>query len=96
MTPGSPDGVKSPASSPPSSPPYAGSDIEYDPRVERMRREEDKLKEETIRETKQTKEDEKQRLEQEDDTQSMTDLDWFLSRSQVRARFTTVLRATID
>lgn len=87
MTPGSPDGVKSSASSPPSSPPSANSDTEYDPRVERMRREEDILKEETKRERKQTKEDEKQRLESEDDAKSMTDLDWFLSRSQVRARF---------
>ena len=87
MTPGSPDGVESPASSPPSSPPSANSDTEYDPRVENMRREEETLREETKRERKQTKEDEKQRLEHEDDTKSMTDLDWFLSRSQVRTRF---------
>ena len=82
ITPGSPD-VKSPSSSPPSSPPSAHvSDEEYDPRVEKMQAEEERLKEETKQERKQTKEDEKQRLESED-SQSMTDLDWFLSRSQV-------------
>ena len=87
MTPGSPDGVESPVSSPPSSPPSANSDTEYDPRVENIRREEETLREETKIERKKTKEDERQRLEHEGDTKSMTDLDWFLSRSQVRTRF---------
>ena len=85
MTPASPDGLKSPASSLPSSPPSANySDTEYDPRTEKMQKEEERLKEETIQERKQTKEDEKQRLENEDEGKSMTDLDWFLSRSQVQ------------
>ena len=84
LTPSSPDAIKSPSSSPPSSPPSANiSDDEYDPRVEKMQKEEEKLKEETKQERKKTKEAEKQRLEEEEDSQSMTDLDWFLSRSQV-------------
>ena len=84
IIPSSPDGMKSPASSPPSSPPSANiSDDEYDPHVEKMQKEEERLKEETRRERKQTKEEEKQRLDGEENAQSMTDLDWFLSRSQV-------------
>ena len=87
MTPGSPDGVKSPTSSPPSSPPSVNvSDTEYDPRAERMRREEERLKDETKRERRQIREEEEQRLKEEDDGKSMTDLDWFLNRSQVQTR----------
>ena len=41
------------------------------------------MKEQTKQERKTTKEAEKQRLEEEEDSKSMTDLDWFLSRSQV-------------
>ena len=48
-----------------------------------MQKEEEKLKEKTQRERMTTKEAEKQRLEEEEDSKSMTDLDWFLSRSQV-------------
>lgn len=93
MTPGSPDHIKSPSSSPPSSPPSAHiSDDEYDPRVEKMQKEEERLKEETKRERKQTKEDEKERLESEENNQSMTDLDWFLSRSQVGSHSVVVVR----
>ena len=48
-----------------------------------MQKEEERLKEETKREREQTKANEEQRLENEEDNKSMTDLDWFLSRSQV-------------
>ena len=83
MTPGSADGLASPASSPPSSPPSAADDA-YDPKVERMREEEEKLRKQSKREEKERKELEEERWQEEDgrDPSYMKDLDWFLSRSQ--------------
>ncbi len=81
MTPGSVDAASSPASSPPSSPPEA--DDTYDPKVERMRAEEERLHKESKREEKARKEADKQKLQSNGgDTSYMKDLDWFLNRSQ--------------
>lgn len=82
MTPGSPDERASPASSPPSSPP-SGADDAYDPHVEKMREEEEKLRKQSKQEEKERKEVEKEKWERDgQDSGYMKDLDWFLSRSQ--------------
>ncbi|KAK4697062.1 ATP-dependent DNA helicase, partial [Lecanoromycetidae sp. Uapishka_2] len=81
MTPGSVDAISSPASSPPSSPPE--TDDAYDPKVERMRAEEERLRKESRREDKARKEADKERLDKNGgDASYMKDLDWFLNRSQ--------------
>ena len=80
--PGSPDEIASPASSPPSSPLSAADDA-YDPKIERMREEEEKLRKKSRREEKERKDVEEQRcLKDGQDPSYMKDLDWFLSRSQ--------------
>lgn len=82
MTPGSPDDLTSPASSPPSSPPSAADDA-YDPKVERMREEEEKLRKQSKREEKERKQVEGKRWQKDgQDASYLKDLDWFLSRSQ--------------
>ena len=89
MTPGSLDELPSPVSSPPSSPPSA-ADNAYDPKVERMREEEERLRKQSKRDEKERKEAERERWKNEkkdgegNDANSgyMKDLDWFLSRSQ--------------
>ncbi|CAF9926807.1 hypothetical protein IMSHALPRED_007056 [Imshaugia aleurites] len=82
MTPGSPDELASPASSPPSSPPSATDDA-YDPQVEKMRDEEEKLRRQSKREEKERREVEEERWKKDgQDPSYMKDLDWFLSRSQ--------------
>ncbi|CAD6580007.1 MAG: hypothetical protein ASARMPRED_009322 [Alectoria sarmentosa] len=82
MTPGSPDELASPASSPPSSPPSAADDA-YDPKAEKMREEEEKLRQQSKREEKERKESERERWQKDgQDPSYMKDLDWFLSRSQ--------------
>lgn len=81
MTPGSLDDATSTVSSPPSSPPSAAdaADDVYDPKAEKMRAEEEKLRRESRREDKERHD----RWEKDgQDTGSMKDLDWFLSRSQ--------------
>lgn len=81
MTPGSLDDALSTVSSPPSSPPSAAdaADDVYDPKAEKMRAEEEKLRRESKREDKARRD----RWEKDgQDTGSMKDLDWFLSRSQ--------------
>ncbi len=80
-TPGSLDDALSTVSSPPSSPPSAAdaADDVYDPKAEKMRAEEGKLRRESKREDKERRD----RWEKDgQDTGSMKDLDWFLSRSQ--------------
>ncbi|KAF6220682.1 hypothetical protein HO133_003115 [Letharia lupina] len=82
MTPGSPDELASPASSPPSSPPSAADDA-YDPKVERMREEEERLRKQSKREERERKAVEEERWQKDgQDPSYMKDLDWFLSRSQ--------------
>lgn len=85
MTPGSLDDAASSASSPPSSPPSAadGADDAYDPKVERMRAEEEKLRKESKRQDKARKGVDKEQWQKNgQDSGYMKDLDWFLSRSQ--------------
>ena len=83
MTPGSLDGdALSSASSLPSSPPSA-ADYAYDPQIEKMREEEERLRKESKREEKRKKEADKERLEKEGpDKGYLKDLEWFLNRSQ--------------
>ncbi|KAF6228689.1 hypothetical protein HO173_011708 [Letharia columbiana] len=82
MTPGSPDELASPASSPPSSPPSAADDA-YDPKGERMREEEERLRKQSKREERERKAVEEERWQKDgQDPSYMKDLDWFLSRSQ--------------
>ena len=82
MTPGSADELTSPASSPPSSPPSAADDA-YDPKVERLREEEEKLRKHSKREEKERKDLDQERWRKDgQDPSYMKDLDWFLSRSQ--------------
>lgn len=83
MTPGSfDDDAASSASSLPSSPPSA-TDYAYDPQVEKMREEEERLRKESKREEKRRKEADKERLEKEGpDKGYLKDLEWFLNRSQ--------------
>lgn len=81
MSPGSVDAASSPASSPPSSPPEA--DDAYDPKAERMRAEEERLRKESQREEKARRKGDKEKLEMNGgDASYMKDLDWFLNRSQ--------------
>ncbi len=85
MTPGSQDDVASSSSSPPSSPPSGGdgADDAYDPTVERMRQEEEKLRKQSKYEDRTKRETEQNRLQPDrQDTGYMKDLDWFLNRSQ--------------
>jgi len=85
MTPGSPNDASSNPSSPPSSPPSAadGAEDGYDPRAEKMRAEEEKLRRDSKREEKERHEADKKRWEKDSqDTGYMKDLDWFLNRSQ--------------
>lgn len=86
MTPGSLDDTISPASSLPSSPPSAAvSDAEYDSNQEAMRKEEEKLRKQSERDAEKTKErEQKQWQKKSEDTGYLKDLDWFLSRSQVK------------
>lgn len=82
MTPGSADELASPASSPPSSPPSAADDA-YNPKVEKMREEEEKLRRQSRREEKERRQAEEVRWQKDgQDPSYMKDLDWFLSRSQ--------------
>ena len=83
MTPGSfDDDAASSASSLPSSPPSA-VDYAYDPQIEKMREEEERLRKESKREEKRRKEADKERLEKEGpDKGYLKDLEWFLNRSQ--------------
>ena len=85
MTPGSLDDAASSASSPPSSPPSVadGVDDNYDPKVEKMRAEEEKLKQQSKREEKERRANDKERLDKTGgDSTNLKELDWFLSRSQ--------------
>ena len=85
MTPGSPDEATSSVSSPPSSPPSILDDADdaYDPKVERMRAEEEKLRKQSKREEREKKEGDKEHWQKHgQDPGYMKDLDWFLSRSQ--------------
>ncbi len=85
MTPGSQDDVASSSSSLPSSPPSGGdgADDAYDPTVERMRQEEEKLRKQSKYEDRTKRETEQNRLQPDrQDTGYMKDLDWFLNRSQ--------------
>lgn len=85
MTPGSLDGAASSVSSPPSSPPSAadGADDAYDPKIEKMRAEEEKLQKQSKREDKERRSNEKERWQKDgQDASYMKDLDWFLNRSQ--------------
>ena len=83
MTPGSfDDDAASSASSLPSSPPSA-ADYAYNPQIEKMREEEERLRKESKREEKRKKEADKERLEKEGpDKGYLKDLEWFLNRSQ--------------
>ena len=84
MTPGSQDDAASSASSPPSSPPSApDADDTYDPKVEKMRQEEERLRQQSKREEKERKQADKERWQKDgQDTGYMKDLEWFLNRSQ--------------
>ena len=85
MTPGSQDDAGSSASSPPSSPPSAadGPDDAYDPKLEKMRQEEEKLRQQSLREDKARKGMQKDQWQKDDRNSGyMKDLDWFLNRSQ--------------
>ena len=77
----------SPASTIPSSPPPASvSDAEYDPKQDAMQQEEEKLRKQSEREAKRRRElHERNGQKNGQDEQSLKDLDWFLSRSQVRS-----------
>lgn len=82
MTPGSQDDPSSIASSPPSSPPSATDDAS-DPKVEKMRDEEERLRKQSKREEKERKETEKGKWQKDgQNTDYLKDLDWFLNRSQ--------------
>lgn len=80
ITPGSRE--ESVASSPPSSPPSA-VDEAYDPKIEKMREEEEKLTKRTKLKEKERKEEDKERSQKDGiDGGYLKDLDWFLNRSQ--------------
>ena len=82
MTPGSLDDAASSASSLPSSPPSAADDA-YDPAIERMRKEEERLRKESKREERLRKEADRERWQKEgQDKGYLKDLEWFLNRSQ--------------
>ena len=82
MTPGSLDDAASSASSPPSSPPSA-ADYAYDPQIEKMHAEEERLRKESRREEKERKAADKERWEKGgQDKGYLKDLEWFLNRSQ--------------
>lgn len=83
MTPGShASAAASPSSSPPSSPPSA-ADETYDPALEKAREEEKRLAAETKKQRKEQKTADADALEDDEKTKdTLTDLDWFLSRSQ--------------
>ena len=73
---------------PPSSPPSAAEeDTSYDPKVEAMKREEEKLKEQTRQDWQKRRQKDESTLDGQDNSKSLTDLDWFLSRSQVRLNY---------
>ena len=82
MTPGTPtSAANASSSSPPSSPPSATEpDDEYDPELEKARKEEKRLREESRREEKQKRKTDEHNGE--DKAGYMKDLDWFLNRSQ--------------
>ena len=85
LTPGSEDEGASSSSSPPSSPPSAADAVDdtYDPKVEKMRQEEEQLKKQSKREDMERKEIERERWQKGgQDASYLKDLDWFLSRSQ--------------
>ncbi|MCJ1454041.1 hypothetical protein MMC28_004391 [Mycoblastus sanguinarius] len=82
MTSGSQVSAASTVSSPPSSPPSAADDA-YDPKAEKMREEEEKLRKQSRREEKERKNSDRERLQKDgQDTGYLKDLDWFLNRSQ--------------
>ena len=84
MTPGSlASAAASPSSSPPSSPPSA-ADEAYDPALEKAREEEARLAAETKKQRKEQKTADAEALKNDDEKakDTLTDLDWFLSRSQ--------------
>ena len=82
MTPGSLDDAASSASSPPFSPPPE-ADETYDPKDEKMREEEARLRAKSKFEDKERKRADVDTLKQNgQDSNYMKDLDWFLSRSQ--------------
>ena len=82
MTPGSLDDAASSASSLSSSPPSMADDA-YDPKVEKMREEEQRLRKESKREEKERKEADKEKWQKDgQNTGYMKDLEWFLNRSQ--------------
>jgi hypothetical protein len=59
------------------------ADDAYDPRVEKMREEEERLRKESKREEKERKEADKDRLQKDGQSSAyMKDLEWFLNRSQ--------------
>lgn len=81
MSPGSRDGS---SPTPPSSPPSAAEeDATYDPKVEVMKREEEKLKEQSRKDEQTRRKKNESTLDGQDNSKSLTDLDWFLNRSQV-------------
>ena len=82
MTPGSFVSAGSSASSPPSSPPSM-ADEAYDPKVEKMREEEERLRKQSKREEKERKAADKEKLEKDGQNSGyLKDLEWFLNRSQ--------------
>ncbi len=83
MTPGSPASAASCSSSPPSSPPSA-QDETYDPKLEKLWAEEERLRKESQREGKTREKADKESLEQggAENSGYLKDLDWFLNRSQ--------------
>ena len=82
ITPASPTSAAN-ASSPPSSPPsVAEQDDEYDPKLEKAREEEERLREESKREQKSRKAGGEGQKDNDGKSDYMKDLDWFLNRSQ--------------
>ena len=83
MTPGSPASAASRPSSPPSSPPSA-ADETYDPALEKAQAEEERLAAESKQQRKAQKAADAEELPRGEKAQkdSLSDLDWFLSRSQ--------------
>ena len=82
----SPQSRKGSSPTPPSSPPSAPEDdATYNPKIEAMKREEAKLKEQTRQDQRKKRQQDKNTLDGHDNSKSLTDLDWFLNRSQVTA-----------
>ena len=83
MTPGSAGSVASPSSSPPSSPP-SGTEESHSVGLEKARAEEDRLTTETKkhREEQNATDDGAAKDDENKQKDTLTDLDWFLSRSQ--------------